>query len=976
MRSSADITSVRVRRPRRRIIVLVVNAVLVILAISLRSLAGLYTDSLWFSSIHQHEVFSTVLLTKIGLFLTFGLVFFLAMWGNLLLCNRLGPSELFLDAPEDELVRRFQSAVRPYAGRLYALLSFVLALIAASSAIGRWPQWLLFSNSKPFHINDPLFGKDLSFYIFQLPFLTFVVDWVLASLLAIIIFTAGFHYLNGGIRAARVTPRVTPGVKVHLSVLLALLALAKAAGYLIARWHLVTSTTNGIVEGAGYTDVHARMPALMLLFWLCLLAAVILLVNIWQRGWTLPVIAVGLWAFVALLIGVIYPAVLQAVRVTPAQSQLELPYIARNISATRAAYGLTNVSLTPFAPTSGKPLLQQPGVQASLADIRQWDPSAQVAQSTFQQLEGLRNYYSISSVGEDRYVIDGKLTPVDEAVRELNSQGLTNATWVNQHLQYTHGYGIVMVPSNRVQNSTGNPLFEENSVPQQSAAGWPRVTVPGIYYGLSQNGFVVADTKSKELDYETPTQSVTEKYTGGGGVPLGGFFRRAMFAIRFGNLNLILSNLITPQSRIIYMRNVVQIAQQAAPFLSIDSHPYAADIGGHIDWILDGYTTTDQYPYSQNASTQFVPSDTGLPSSYNYVRNSVKIVVDAYTGEVTLYAMDQSDPILQAWESAFPGLIKPLIRMPEQLRAHLKYPEDIFSIQAAIFGRYHLTEPSAFYSNGNGWSLSPTDGAGPPSDTIQLTQTVDKQGLVISQSVARMDPLYQVYTLPGSTKPQYTLTDAYVAAASATQSTTEVDSGVLNLTGFMIALSDPGDYGQLRVYRPPPGGTGPVQADSKMSADPTASSQITLLARTGSQVILGNVLMIPINGSMLYVRPMYVSASSNSYPLLKYEITVYKKKVGFATTLLAALGQVLSTSGGSPSTSLGNTANELLIASQNEYAKAVTALKDGHLGLYQKYNELANRYVAEAYAKLTGQDTGSTGSNPTTTTTTPSTRKT
>jgi uncharacterized protein len=973
VRSSADMTSTRVGRPRRRIILLVVVAALVILAVSLRSLAGLYTDSLWYSSIHQHEVFSTVLTTKIGLFLVFGLVFFLAMWGNLLLCNRLGPSELFLDAPEDELVRRFQSAVRPYAGRLYALLSFVLALIAASSAIGRWQQWLLFSNSRSFHLRDPLFNLDYSWYVFRLPFLTFVVDWTLASLLAIIIFTAVFHYLNGGIRAARVTPRVTPGVKVHLSVLLALLALAKAAGYLIARWHMVTSTTNGIVEGAGYTDVHARLPALTLLFWLCLLAAIILLVNIWQRGWTLPVIAVGLWAFVALLIGVIYPAVLQAVKVTPAQSKLEQPYIARNIAATRAAYKLNSVAVTGFAPSSRKPLLQQPGVQASLSDIRQWDPSPLIAQSTFQQIQNLRNYYSISSVGEDRYVINGKLTPVNEAIRELNTQSLPNATWVNQHLQYTHGYGMVMVPANQTQTS-GQPIFALANVPQTTASGWPAVTQPDIYYGLTQNSFVVADSKQQELDYENSTQTKYRSYSGGGGVPLGGFFRRLMFTIRFGDLNLILSNLITPQSRIIYMRNVVQIAQHAAPFLSIDDHPYAAVVGGHVDWILDGYTTTDQYPYSENASTQLVPSDTGLPSSYNYVRNSVKIVIDAYSGQVTLYEMDPSDPILEAWHSAFPELFTPLAAMPHQLRAHLRYPQDIFSIQAAIFGRYHITKPSAFYSNGNGWSLSPTDGAGPPSDTIQLTQQVDKQGLVISQTVARMDPLYQVYALPGSTTPQYTLTDAYVAAAAASQSSTSVDSGVLNLTGFMVARSDPSDYGELSVYRPPLGTTGPVQADNKMSSDPTASGQITLLARTGSQVILGNVLMIPINGSMLYVRPMYVSASSNSYPLLKYEITVYKKKVGFASTLIGALAQVLTASGGGSQVTTGETANELLIAARGAYQDAVAALAAGNLGQYQKDIVLENHYVAQAYMLLTGQIAPGTGS--TTTTTTPSTKRT
>jgi uncharacterized protein len=995
VRSSADMTSVRVGRPRRRIILLVVVAAIVILAVSLRSIAGLYTDSLWYSSIHQHEVFSTILTTKIGLFLVFGLVFFLAMWGNLLLCNRLGPSELFLDAPEDELVRRFQSAVRPYAGRLYALLSFVLALIAASSAIGRWQQWLLFSNSRSFHIRDPLFNLDYSWYIFRLPFLTFVVDWVLASLLAIIIFTAIFHYLNGGIRAARVTPRVTRGVKVHLSVLLALLALAKAAGYLIARWHMVTSTTNGVVEGAGYADVHYRLPALLLLFWICVLAALILVANIfWQRGWTLPVIALGLWAFVALLIGVIYPAVLQAVKVTPAQSVLEQPYITRNISATRAAYNLTNVAVTNYTSTSDKPLLEQPGVAQTLSDIRQWDPDPQIAQATFQQIQGLRNYYAVSSLGEDRYLIDGRLTPVIEGMRELNSSGLPSATWVNVHLEYTHGLGIVMIPANQNQTSTGKPVFAEGNVPPKANDGFPAVTVPGIYFGLSQNGFVVVGTKSHEVNYDNHGTPVYSRYQPcpkgssstcqpGGSVPVGGFFRRLMFAIHFGDPNLLLSNLITSESKIIYMRNVVQIAQHAAPFLSIDAHPYSAIVDGHLDWILDGYTTTDQYPYSQNASTQLVPGDTGLPASYNYVRNSVKIVIDAYTGQVTLYAMDPSDPILQAWESAFPGLIQSKTDMPPQLLAHLKYPEDIFSIQSAIYGRYHIKTPSSFYSNGDGWSLSPTDGAGSPSDTIQLSQQVAKNGSVISQTVARMDPLYQVYSLPGSSIPQYTLTDAYVAASSANQtsSTTTPSSGVLNLTAFVVALSDPNDYGHFVVYRAPPGAStpGPVLADSAMSSYPPASSKISYVDQHGSSVLLGNVLMIPINGSMLYVRPMYVSSVNTNLPLLNYFIAVYKQRRGFAPTLAGVLSQVLGTAGPTSSSPGHLDTNELIALALAEAQKASAALTAGGpnpLGLYQHYTNLENRYLAEAYSQLKSPSTSSTPTTTTTTTPSSGTKKT
>jgi uncharacterized membrane protein (UPF0182 family) len=756
VRSTADLSTTRVGRPRRRVVLISVAVAIVVLLFLVKILAGLYVQSLWYSSIGQHEVFSTILATKIGLFLVFGLVFFLAMWANLLLCNRLGPSELFLDAPEDELVRRYQGAVRPYAGRLYAALSFVLALIAASTTVGRWQQYLLFANSKPFHVTDPLFGKDLSFYVFRLPFLTFVVDWILASLFAIIVFTVAFHYLNGGIRAARVTPRVAPGVKVHLSVLLALLALAKAAGYLIARWHMVTSTTNGVVEGAGYTDVHARLPALLLLALICVLAAIILVVNIWQRGWTLPIIAIGLWAFVAVVIGFIVPAILQALKVTPAQSSLEQPYIARNIEATRAAYELSGLTPQPWSTSASRqPPLEQPGVQASIRDIRLWDPAPFITQQTYQQKEGLRNYYGISQLGEDRYRIGARLVPVVEGMRELNATGLANPTWVNTHLQYTHGFGIVMSPSNQVQPG-GSPVFAETGVPQASSAGFPTVTTPGIYYGLNQSGFVVVDTKQKELDYESHGVTTYRNYrcppapTPCGGVPAGGFFRRLLFAVHFGDFNLLLSNLITSDSRILYVRNVVQIAQQAAPFLSIDAHPYAAIIDGHLKWILDGYTTTDQYPYSQNASSQLVPSDTGLPGSYNYVRNSVKVVVDAYTGQVTLYAMDQADPILQAWESAFPKLITPLSNMPRPLLLHLRYPQDIFSIQAAIYGRYHITSSQQFYSNGDGWSLTPTDGAGPPSDTIQTTTKLDKQGFVVSTTPTRMDPLYQIYALPGS----------------------------------------------------------------------------------------------------------------------------------------------------------------------------------------------------------------------------------
>ncbi len=958
---AADLPRVRLGRPRRRIVLASIAGVLIVAVVLIRLLSGLYVSSLWFSSIHQHEVFSTMLETKLGLFFTFGLVFFLAMWGNLLLCNRLGPSEVFLDAPEDELVRRFQGAVRPYAGRLYALLAFVLALIAASTAVGNWQSYLLFANAKSFGVTDPLFHKDVGFYVFQLPFLTFVVDWFLGSLLVVIIFTVIFHYLNGGIRAARVSPRVSPAVKVHLSVLLALLALAKAAGYLVARWHMVTSASAGDgILGGGYTDVHWRLPALMILFWWCLAAAVILLINIRQRGWTLPVIAVGLWAFVALVIGVIIPVIVQAVKVTPAQSTLELPYIKDNIAATRAAYDLQDVTTTRYVPTSSKPDLRAPGIPASLADIRQWDP--EIGLATFQTSQDKQNYYTIagsgplSALGEDRYTIDGKVTPVVIGVRELSTTGIPNPSWVNTHLEYTHGIGVVAAPSN-VTLQGGRPDFTESDVPPATSGGFPSITHNDIYFGLNQGGFVVVDTKQRELDYQSGNGALRESaYSGGGGVAMGGFFRRMMMAVHFGDLNLLTSNLITSNSRIMFVRDPVQIAQQAAPFLSIDDHPYAVIADGHVDWILDGYTTTDQYPYSQNADTQLVPADNGLPSSYNYVRNSVKVVVDAYTGKVTFYAMPPTgdppkpDPILEAWESIFPGLIEPYADMPTVLRDHLRYPEDIFSIQSAIWGRYHLPL-STFYSNGDGWSISPTDGAGPPNSTISTNTTTNSRGDVVSTTYARMDPLYEVYSLPGSSSPQFTLTEAYVAASSAsTASATATNAPVLPLKAFIVALSDTSDYGQLRVYEPPASANipGPVFADSQMNSNDQISPKETLFNQHGSQALLGSVLMIPIDGEILYVRPFYVTSTAYNLPLLRYYLADFNGTVEISTSLKSAVDGAL---GASTAPSTGPVTHrqtvKQLLSEALQYAKlAKQSLPN--LQLWGKYTDEENALILRA----------------------------
>ncbi len=964
---------------RRRWYIIGAIVVLIVIILSLRSLATIYTDSLWFSSVDLHRVWSTLFAIKLGLFASFGAVFFVALWINLVLCDRWSAAASALD-PEDELVRRYQRAIRPYAGRVYVGVAFVLALITASSTIGQWNNWILFTHGVSFGAKDPQFHMDIGFFVFKLPFISFLVNWCLAALLVILIVTAIFHYLNGGIRAQRGAPRVRPVVKAHLSVLLALMALVKAVGYYFQRFQLDVST-NGYVEGAGYTDVHARPPALELLVAASICAAAILLYNIRRQGWTLPVIAIGVWAFVALAIGVIYPAVLQALKVNPAQSTLEQPYIKRNIEATRAAYGLDQVKVSTF---QGNTSITAAGVDANLPtleNIRLWDPDPSIALPTFQKLQDVRSYYTIQSVAVDRYTVGGTLRPVVVGVRQINPTDLPSSSWVNTHLQYTHGQGLVLAEANGVSGN-GNPLFEIQDVPPSSSDGLPTISQPGVYFGLNAPGFVVADTKQAELDYQTSTGADVEThYTGTGGVEMGSLLTRAAFALRMSTINLLLSDLITPKSRMIFVRDVQTMAEKAAPFLSYGSHPYAAVVNGHIDWILNGYTTTSDYPYSQNASTQQVPPGSGLPSSYNYVRNSVKVVINAYSGKMTFYAMD-NDPILRAYEAAFPHMFVPASRMTSQLQQHLRYPDNLFAIQAAVYGRYHITTPSNFYTAGDAWNLSPTTGVGSPSNALAVTYTTNPQGVETGATLQRMSPLYQVLKEPGESGQSFTISDAYVPAAQG--------ASIQNLSAFIMGNSDPGQYGQLHVYVTKPGHSvvGPALADSYITQNSAVSTQITRLDQHGSTVILGNILMVPIDQSMLYIRPLYVQSKGNPQPQLKEIIAVYGQKVGMESTLNAALSDVLgtkigtgvpssstSTTPSSPPPSGTSTTNSTASAqaeadlkqASSDYAQAQSDLKAGTLGGYQSEVTAMEQEDADAEALLgTGTAKSSSGTTPTT----------
>src|SRR4051794_8803045 len=591
----------RERRPGRGRVLLVVGLVaLFIFITTLRSVASFYTDYLWFQSVAQTGVWRGVLGTKIGLAVVFIGIFFGLMWVNLLIADRLAPT--FRPAgPEEELIERYHELVGRRQGMLRIGIAALFAVIAGAGASGEWNEYLLFRNHVPFGIKDPQFNKDIGFYVFQLPFLSWVVGWLFAAFVIVFIVTAVAHYLNGGIRVQTPFQRVTPQVKAHLSVLLAVLALVKAAGYYLQQFSLATST-RGTVDGPTYTDVHAQLPAIRLLLVISLFSVALFLYNIFRRGWVLPVLGVGLWAFVAVVAGTIVPAFIQKFRVEPSESSRERPYIERNIEATRAAMNLHNVTVQDFANDNQLNTQAIVNNQTTVRNIRLWDPSPNISLKTYQTLQALKPFYKIDDVDVDRYNIGGQTTQVLLSSRELNTAGVPQASWEGTHLAFTHGYGLVLAPSN-AQTPEGQPDFKVQDIPIANTTGI-ELDQPDIYFGEHLDGYVVVNTKRTEIDYQDASgNNVPTTYSGADGIKMSSFIRRAAFALRFGDYNALVSGNITPSSRIIINRDIYARVRAIAPFLSWDSDAYPVILNGRTQWVIDGYSTTDRYPYAQRAIT-------------------------------------------------------------------------------------------------------------------------------------------------------------------------------------------------------------------------------------------------------------------------------------------------------------------------------------------------------------------------------------
>ncbi len=937
---------------RGRVLLVLVLVGLFLLITSLRGIAGFYTDYLWYESLGKESVFRTVLGAKVSLAVIFIGLFFVLLLVNLVIADRLAPR--FRPAgPEEELLQRYHDIVDRRAGWVRAGVSLLFAIIAGAGVSSQWNEWILFTHRVDFGTHDPQFNTDIGFYVFQLPFLSFVVSWLFAAFVIILIVTAVAHYLNGGIRVQAPGPRVTPQVKAHLSVLLGVLALVKAADYWLQRYELNFST-RGAVNGATYTDVNAQLPAIYLLLMIALLSFGLFIANIWRRGWVLPVLAVGLWGFVAVVAGGIYPAFIQRFRVEPAESSREAPYIERNIEATRAAMGLADVTTESFDYNERLTAQQLQDNDDTVRNIRLLDPA--VVHDTYQQLQSERNFYRLNDLDVDRYEIGGRTTQVVISTRELSTSGIPQESWEGQHVAYTHGYGAAAAPANAVTG--GRPDFVLGNIPVTSDTPALDITQPQVYIGEDLGGYSIVGATRDEIDYQDAEgDTITTQYDGEAGVEMSSFLRRAAFALRFGEIEPLISNFIDDDSRIIYIRDVRQRVEQLAPFMYWDADPYPVILDGRIQYVLDGYTTTDRYPYAQDANTDELPTGSGLDHSFNYVRNSVKAVVDTFDGTVTMYQTGIDDPILDAYSDAFPDLFTPFDEMPPEIQAHLRYPEDLFRVQTNVWGRYHLTESQEFYEQAGGWAVAQDPGT--DINAAQVTQTTNANGEVESTQERRIDPYYLLMRLPGEEQEDFLILRSFVPASG--------DTERRELTAFMVAKSDPEDYGEIEVFEMPSTEVaGPAIVNASILSDERIASAITLLDQQGSNVRLGNMLLIPIEQSILYVRPLYTEAEGNTaVPELRSVIVAYGDRVEMEDTLREALADIFGDAPPTleePSGPGGNNGGEpppeeeppetdvnaLLADADALFDEANAALADGDLGTYQEKIDEAQALIQQA----------------------------
>ena len=832
-----------------------------------------WTDWLWFDEVKYTDVFTTVLRTRLLLFLAVGLAMAVVIGGNLWLAFRLRPM-LRPHSAEQQTLERYRMALAPRIGTWIAIIAGVVGLFAGLSAQGRWSDWMLFRNAQPFGVKDPIFNVDVGFYVFEYPFYRYLLGVGFTAVVLSVIGALAVHYIFGGVRLQGVGDRMTNAARAHLTTLVAVFVLFKAAAYVLDRRALLLSYNEGTkLYGAGYADINALLPAKEILAYISIVVAVAIIVfsNAVMRNLVWPGVSLALLGISAIAIGGIYPWAVQSFEVNPSTLDKERPYIQHSINATRDAFGIAAVKPTPYAGANQPPPASLATDQSIVPNIRLLDP--QLLSQTYTQLQQVRGFYDFGEkLDIDRYstaATNDQLRDYVVGLREIDYTELTpqQSNWLNRHTIYTHGYGLVAAPANRVVCG-GQPFFVSGFLGEQtqeqcgSASDEIPATQPRIYYGeqMRDQDYAIVGSRGEgsnaEFDRPISEQGGDQYYTyeGSGGVPIGSFPRQLLYALKNQETNFLLSEAVNDNSRLMYVRNPRDRVEKVAPFLTLDGDPYPAMIDGRITWIIDGYTTAENYPYAERVNLQAETTDelTGQGTfqlareQVNYIRNSVKATVDAYDGTVTLYEYDEGDPVLKAWNKAFGGdLVKPKAEIPAELTAHFRYPADLFKVQRNLLARFHVTEPNGFFSGQDFWQVPNVPDA---PDTGQ-----------------RQPPYYLVTQLPGQSEPTFQLTSAVTP------------NGRQNLAAIISGSYVDGQP-KLEVLELPDQTvvSGPVQIHQQMTNNQAIRQTLNLLTSNQAQVQYGNLLSLPFDKGMLYVEPVYVKSNQqNAYPLLQKVLLSY-----------------------------------------------------------------------------------------------------
>ncbi|WP_246885136.1 UPF0182 family protein [Streptomyces sp. GESEQ-4] len=954
---------IRVGRPSRRVRTLLMTlGVLAVLGMAFTMFAGFWTDWLWYRSVNYSSVFTTTLWTKIGLFFVFGLLMALAVGFNIWLAHRLRPP-LSAMSMEQQNLDRYRMGIAPYKKWLLLGITSLIGLIAGASASGQWRTWLMWVNGVPFNQKDPQFHLDVAFYAFDLPWYRFLLGFGFATAILSLIAAALTHYLYGGLRITSPGARATAAATSHLSVLIGTFVALKAVAYWLDRYGLAVKSSDFKATdnwtGLRYVDANAYLPAKTILFCIAVICALLFFATLWRRTWQLPLIGFGLMVLSAILIGGLYPAIVQKFQVQPNEQAKEAPYVNKNLEATRQAYGIDDAKVTDYSgvsKTEDKATLRD-DVDAT-ASIRIMDPN--VVSPTFQQLQQIRNYYSFpTNLDVDRYSEKGKDQDTVIGLRELNLNGIPKNNWINDHFRYTHGYGVVAAKGTQV-DAEGRPVFTESDLPSKGELGTYQQRV---YYGEKTSEYSIVGGPQKEIDYSDDSGEKTYSYKAKSGVNLANPVNRAAYAVAFSEPQILYSGAIGEGSRILYNRTPKERVEAVAPWLTIDGDAYPAVVNGKIQWIVDAYTTTNGYPYASRTTLGSSTADSltatnnsravvAQQNQVNYIRNSVKATVDAYTGEVKLYQWDTEDPVLKTWMKAFPGTVESKSDISKDLMAHLRYPQDLFKVQRELLTRYHVEDADTFLSGSEVWQV--------PDDPT------NKSGNAVP-------PYYQSLKMPDQQAQAFSLT------------TTFTPNGRDNLSAFMSVDAEAGtsDYGKIRLLKLPTSTTvnGPKQVQSQFNSEQDIAEQIRLLQGGDSEVEYGNLLTVPLDGGLLYVEPVYVRGGGLKYPLLRKVLVTYGGNTAFEDTLDEALNKVFGADGETteppppppedgdtpPPTSTNPTVQEALNDAQKAFDAGQEALKKGDWEAYGRAQDdlqEALQRAEDAQAKAGDTGGGNGGASP------------